>query len=123
MRFTGREGDIHARKVFANGAAGKEITVRASTSDEYNCSLAMDASDGDFVVSYLRNQYVYVTEVSSGGAIKGTYTVGYGGNTFNYWDPYTPSISINGNDGYVVAYEYGFSSDSKDVYARFGKLV
>ena len=119
--FSNIDHDIKARKVFSTGFMGVTINVDYASTYEFNPTVAMDLSDGDFVVAYSRlnnsggvvsgpNQMI-VREMNAGGTAK---------NTFNLGDVSTPALAINDSDVYFVAY-VGYNKPGDPWLGIFGR--
>jgi hypothetical protein len=124
--YSNLDHDIYARRVSNTGVMGGAIGVDTGTNYEFNPAIAVDLSDGDFVVAYqqLTNtgtqlagpNRLIVREMSAGGAIK---------TTTNLGDRSTAALSINGSDVWFLGdVGYNVPGDSGlGVFARRGVIV
>lgn len=112
--------DVFARKVSNTGSLGSKITIRATTTDELAPTVAMNKSNGSFVVSYQvgfgtgSGMQLYVSEVSSSGAVLRTASAGNA--------TYGASLSMSGSNRYFLTYTYQYSTKDTDIYGRFGSF-
>jgi hypothetical protein len=102
--------DVFARRVsFAGVASPVRVVDNTSTVDATWPSVAMDRSDGDYVVVYESGRLFMLKEFSAVGGLKGQAGLG------RYR---APAVSMAGTDAYFVAYA-GISSGA---FGRFGFL-
>jgi hypothetical protein len=87
--------DVVARRVSSVGAAGGEITVASAPTSQYEPTVALSPSGGQFVVSYHNISQVKLVEVSSKDQIAVVQGPVAG---------YDPSVSIDGFGRYTVTY-------------------
>jgi hypothetical protein len=112
--------DIVARKVMHTGLVRAAVLVQGGSRMHTFCTVAMDRSDGDFVVAYQSQTSargpaeVLVTEMSSTGRFKGTFSAGVKSEITK------PAVSIDLSDRYFVAYVLG---DELEIRGRRGKIV
>jgi hypothetical protein len=100
-----RDHDVVARKVFSNGAISSVHSIAVSPTFDANPTVAMDLSDGDYVVAYTwatnsdgsGMRGIIVTEMNANGTIKGSTSLG--GNVGG-----PAAISINDSDAFFIAY-------------------
>ena len=98
---------------------GAAVALTTHTDFEGDPQLAVDRSDGDFVVAYRRvgtADKVFVREFSASGTSKGERDLGGGTSD--------ASISISGGTHrYFVAYEVTPTASNNNIIARFGQLT
>ena len=109
-------GNIFARKVDRNGNKGSLMDV-GDTRGWAQPTVAMDLSDGDFVVAYERGDRVVVGEMNSTGTVKSEVRLAD--------DTELAALSINASGGYFLAYvgEEYIDYWNTDIFARRGLLV
>jgi hypothetical protein len=131
QELVGSQWNIYARRITATGGFGSTLAIATTTRNETLAGVAVDKSDGDFVLSYQSRagtsgpSIVYATEFSSAGIRKGTYSLGTQSSFAG------PAISINGADRYFVTYigpltftdDLNGSETTRVIYSRFGTLV
>ncbi len=123
---TSSQSDIFARKISRTGVLSVPFAIRTGTSDETDPTVAMDFSDGDFVVAYqlksptLTTRNLFVTEVASTGKVRRSLSLASGVTTAVT----RPAISISGTDQYFVGFTLAnVSSDPGfGVFGRRGIL-
>ena len=121
QRYVSPDWDIFARKVSNTGVMSATFAIQTGTYQDRNPSVAMDYTDGDFVVAYhqyrsVTASYIYAAEVSTSGTLRATYYVTT--TTAN-----GPSVCINSLDDYFIAYERFINDDlGKEIYGRRGRL-
>src|SRR5262249_3919739 len=74
QRLVGSDWDIKARRVSSLGSVGGELNIRSTLAQEYNPSVALNRTDGSFVVAYdtwssVAGNHVLVSEVSASDAV------------------------------------------------------
>ena len=119
QKLVGSSDNIEARRVSSGGALGGEITVRGSSDQETEPSVAVLPDGGPFVVAYQDNDHVFVTQVSASNAVVSTADAGSGRSY--------PSLGMNDHGDYLLT---STSSDfhwwppgwSDNVRGRFGRL-
>ena len=120
-KYVSPDWDIYVLKVSSTGVLSATWAIQTGSYDDKDPSVAMDYTDGDFVVAYHQYRsasaaYIYAAEVSTSGTLRATYYVST--TTAN-----GPSVCINSLDDYFIAYER-FISDAlgKEIYGRRGRL-
>ena len=130
--------NVRARKVFNNGALGVVTTIESGGLDGHGVSVAMDRSDGDYVVAYhtvaaLDEMPIgfpsgHLQEVSSNGTLRGAaYSLGEFRTDFQAARDLVLGLSITGDDYYLVTY-HSFIQPPPDqthppgIYGRWGRL-
>jgi hypothetical protein len=114
-------GDVMARKVSANGIVGDFMFVASALTNEINPTVAMDLSDGDFVVAYERfesgQRNLIVREFSTTGVRKNNVNLGQVG--------FQPALAINDSDLYFMAYTSTQRADDNGlgIRGRRGSIV
>jgi hypothetical protein len=108
-------GDIKARRVSASGFLGAEINIASTEANERNFSVALKRGGGGFVVAYdssfLLVTSVKVAEVSASNAV----------TTRDSGVRFTPAVSINASDDYLLTYTAADGSDL-NIRGRRGHL-
>jgi hypothetical protein len=124
--YSNFDHDIYARRVSNTGIMGGAIGVDTGTNYEFNPAIAVDLSDGDFVVAYqqLTNtgtslagpNRLIVREMNANGTIKSTTNLG---------DRSTAALSINGSDVYFLGdVGYNVPGDAGlGIFARRGVII
>jgi hypothetical protein len=124
--FSNLDHDIKARKVFSNGALGSTMNIDTDSDYQFNPTVAMDLSDGDFVVAYQRldntgtslagPNNMIVREMTAGGSLKSTTNLG---------DRATASLAINASDRYFLGETaFNLSGDpGLGIFAHRGIIV
>lgn len=124
QRYVGSDWDIYARKIYYNGLMSNTWAVNTSSYQDTDAAVAMDYTDGDFVIAYQQTRgttnYVMQSEVSTSGSVRSTYAVAY--PTGTYYSK--PSVSISGLDLFFVAYSLynGVGDSGYGVFGRRGIL-
>jgi len=113
------DSDVKAQLFDSTGhKIGKEITITGTRNNEYNPTVAMDAT-GNFVVVWTIDFFGSDKDLwgarfrSDGTRIGSPFAVA--------WSPhaeYDPSIALAANGDFVVTYTQVFSGSDTDVYAR-----
>ncbi len=115
----GGNWDVFARRL-SNGTLSKVFTVANTSDDEAAPSIALDRTDGDFVVTFRDNTAVDVQEMNKNGTPKSgvIQVVDSGGS-----NP-APAVSIDSNDFYFITFTaVNDSSDpGKGIFGQFGQL-
>ena len=74
QRLVGYDWDIKARRVSNSGSVGGELNIRNTLADEFNPSVALNRTNGSFVVAYdswtsSTGNHVLVSEVSPSNVV------------------------------------------------------
>jgi hypothetical protein len=114
QRLVGGDWDIKARRV--SDIVGGELNIRNTLADEFNPSVALNRTDGSFVVAYDSwtsgtGNHVLVSEVSPSNVVSSP--IDLGGFRSD------PAISIDGNGVYMLTYTTNDSGDL-NIRGRFG---
>jgi hypothetical protein len=111
--------NLFLRRVSAARVLGDALSLTTHTDFEGDPQLAVDRTDGDFVVAYRRlgtADKVFVREFSVNGTSKGDRDLGGGTSD--------ASISISGGTNrYFVAYEVTPTASNNNIIGRFGTLT
>jgi hypothetical protein len=91
--------DIKARRVNSGGAAGAIVTVNATSGNQTAPAVALDPSNGTYMVAYKNGTSVDVTEVK-GKTVQGTLVAGGGVTAGNR----PLSISMRGDHYYLLVF-------------------
>ncbi len=100
QQLIGSDRDIKARRVSNNGSVGSIIAVRATSAVETNPSVAINRTDGSFVVAYEvgsgNSRSVSLTEISGTNSNRGTSSAGTGRAG--------TALSRDGSNNYFITY-------------------
>jgi len=117
--FSSSDTDIYAQRFSANGSkVGGQIVVANSSRNESKPDVAMDAK-GNFVVTWVdqvsaTNTDIKAVRYSSAGVVRGS-TIAVANTTKN---ESSPSIAVDKNGNFVVAWQLQFSATDTDIFAR-----
>jgi hypothetical protein len=115
--YSSTDIDVYAQRFTAGGQAkGGTVYVATSGQSEVTPSVGMDAT-GKFVVAYAYDNGldsdVYARRFDAAGNYLGTIAVATTGK-----GEFEPSVAMNANGNFVVAYTYAYNYNDYDVYAR-----
>lgn len=118
-QYSSTDTDIYAQRFNASGAkVGSEIRVATTSRKEFAPDVAMD-SNGNFVVTWVdqvssNNQDIKAQRFSSTGTKQGS-AIAVAASAKNESNP---SIAVDANGNFVVAWQLAFSSSDSDIRAR-----
>jgi hypothetical protein len=127
----GGNSDIKYRRVNSSGAMGTELTLAAGTGQDWAPSVALDRTNGKFVVAYnmspsltdISFTSIIVREVSASDAVGAAINLGSSATP-----GIGPAVSVAGGIGapshrYMVTFTLYGSSYDYDVFSRAGSLA